>query len=108
MSRFLSDSNTAELMSVLSSKYVLDVCEGTGTIITAPLTGKAVCAIVEHDGRTYFVVDLEKPLAYRHARQMIREWRAAQYGTVLVGDEPIDLVPVMPEPEGPCLLSHVS
>lgn len=98
----LSDSETSELMTLLSAKYVVDCFGGTGTIITAPLDGKAVCAIVEHEGRMYFFVDVEKPMAYRHARQMIREWQAAKL------DAPVDLVPSTPEPQGPCLLSRVS
>jgi hypothetical protein len=108
VAHYLTDRDASGLMSILSCRHAVDLGEGVGRLLTGPLPGKAVCAIQEVDGLLYFIVDLEKPLAHRHARQMIREWRAGFAATVVVGDEPIDLVPVTPEPEGVCSFSYVS
>lgn len=108
MAHYLSDLDASELMTVLSSNYVIDACGGAVRFITETLPGKAVCAIREQGGVLYIVVDLEKPLAHRHARQMIREWRASFAGSVVMDNEPIVLEPLTPEPVGPSVLNLVS
>lgn len=107
MAHLLSEHDVSELVSVLSASYVVDACGGTVRIITAPLPDKAVCVIRDGgDGLVYMVVDVEKPLAYRHARQMLREWRSGYVEPVVTDNGAIELVPLSrtPEPDGPCTL----
>lgn len=100
MAHLLTEREITEIVAVLSTTYVVDICGGSTRIISAQLPGKAVCAAKRADDRLFIVVDLEKPLAHRHARQMLREWRDGFYEPVVDRTTgTVELVPLSPTPE---------
>jgi hypothetical protein len=103
----LNDEAVHEVMSVLSARYAIDLCDANIRLITAPLGGKAVCAVQWHQGVLCVVVDVEKPMAHSHAREMLRQWQGLVEAPPL---NEVSLAPVRPEPEDdtPVRLSLVS
>lgn len=96
-----------EVMGVLSARYAIDLCGGHVRLITAPLPGKAVCAIQWHQGVLCVLVDVEKPDAHSHAREMLRQWHGSASVPPL---NEVALTPVTDQPGGdsPVSLSLVS
>lgn len=102
MTHTLSAAEMHELTTVLSSSYEMDLCGGAVRLITTELPGDAVSVLVRQSTpsdparshRMVLIIDLEKPLAHRHARQMISEWRAGFLEPHVEDDGSVDLRPL--------------
>lgn len=108
MAHLLSGREINQIVSALSATYVIDIGDGAATLLSGALPGKAVCAIQRVDDHLFFIIDLEKPLAHRHARQMIKQWRDGYYEPMVNAVGAIELIPLDPTPEPgsrPCALS---
>lgn len=99
VAHLLSGREISQIVSALSATYVIDIADGAATLLSGSLPGKAVSAIQRVDDHLFFVIDLEKPLAHRHARQMIRQWRDGYYEPMVNAVGTIELVPLEPTPE---------
>ena len=76
LASLITGADLDELLSALCGLYLLEVAAGRIRIITRPLPGPAVSSILPcvGDGILRVVFDPEKPNAYAHTRQMLREW----------------------------------
>lgn len=94
----MSNEAVEAMQAALCGTYSLDINNGEARIVCAPLPGRALCAAAKApDGVTWFVVDLDKPMAARHAWAMLREVRTEIFHEAV------------PEPvRGPCPLRLVS
>ena len=68
-----------DLLSFLSGEYVIELCGGKVWLYCTSLPVDTVSAACSTgDGVLHVFVDLDKPGAYAHARQMLREWLALE------------------------------
>lgn len=73
MHRLLAPDVFIELPLALRHRTSIVLAGGRVTILGRPLAGCAVCCMTVIDDDLWIIVDLEKPLARRHARAMLRE-----------------------------------
>lgn len=68
-----------DLLSFLSGEYTVELCGGKAWLYCTQLPGDSVSAAIQgDDGVIHVFLDLDKPLAYAHARQMLRQWLALE------------------------------
>lgn len=91
MRQQISPESGRDLLSFLSGQYVVELCDGAVQVHCTDLSADCVSAAVEKDDVLHVFVDLKKPAAALHARQMLREWLGMEF-TVPV--EPVTLARV--------------
>jgi hypothetical protein len=74
----ISSEDGQDLLAFLNSEYVVSLCDGRAWLYCTCLPGDTVSAAAQtHDGLLHLFVDLNKPQANRHAREMMRTWLGA-------------------------------
>lgn len=64
-----------DLVSFLSGEYVVSLCAGKAWLYCTCLPADTVSAATQTpDGLLHLFIDLSKPDAHRHAREMVRQW----------------------------------
>jgi len=73
----IESDGVSELLATLGVReYILPMPSGNATLVCTQLPGDCVSAAVrdEEDGHLYVLLDMHKPFAHAHARQMLHEW----------------------------------
>jgi hypothetical protein len=64
-----------DLLSFLSGEYTVELCGGKAWLYCTQLPADTASAAVQcGDGVLHVFLDLDKPGAYAHAREMLRTW----------------------------------
>lgn len=77
------------LRRVLGGTYTVSVGDEV-TVVFAPLPQSCPAAAVRVHGHLWVVLDLDKPLALRHARAMINDYREQKAARVDLGDDDLN------------------
>lgn len=64
------------LQMALSGSYRLALCGGLIQVMCRPLPGRAIAAAFNYCDTLWVVLDLDKPSAALHARQLVCRWFA--------------------------------
>ena len=62
------------LLAALTGQYTMTLCGGRAELHCDSLPGDTVSAAARVDGVLHVFIDLDKPSAAKHARQMLLEW----------------------------------